>query len=116
MIDLVQLRKTPRDVMDLILRKDPLFDIQKLYDLDTAVRQLKQDVESMRSLKNDLASQAKSGITQELREKSIALGKDLKAKEAELELLEAEFKVLYLSCPNVPYEDVPVGNKQENVI
>lgn len=116
MIDLIQLRRAPHEVMALIGRKDPLFDIQKLYDLDCAVRQLKQDVESMRSKKNDLAAQAKSGITESLRAESIALGKELKAKEIQLEQTEKEFKELYLSCPNIPYEDVPVGNKQENVI
>lgn len=116
MIDLIQLRKAPHEVMALIKRKDPLFDIQRLYDLDSDVRQLKQDVESMRSAKNELAAQAKTGITQSLRAESIALGKDLKAKEAQLEQTEREFKALYLSCPNIPYEDVPVGNKQENVV
>lgn len=116
MIDLMQLRRKPDEIMALIGKKDPLFDIQKLYDLDNQVRQLKLDVESKRSLKNDLASQAKNGVTDALRAESIALGRQLKEKEAELAGVEAEFKALYLTCPNVPFQDVPVGNKQENVI
>lgn len=116
MIDLNQLRKNPNEVMALIGKKDPSFNIQKLYDLDSAVRQLKNDVESVRSLRNDLANKAKNGITPELREESIALGKILKDKEFQLSVLETEFKAFYLTCPNIPYEDVPVGNKEQNVV
>ena len=116
MIDLMWLRKNPEEVMDLIARKDPSFDSKKLYDLDATVRQLKQDVEQMRSQKNELASKAKSGVTDALRAESISLGERLKHKEHELAAVEAEFKALYLTCPNIPYADVPVGNKQENVV
>ena len=46
---------------------------------------MRVDVESVRCQKNELAKQARSGITPELREQSIAVGKQLKEKEKKYE-------------------------------
>lgn len=116
MIDMVLLREHPEKIGQLIKRKSPDFDIQKLLELDQKVRDVKVSVEALRQKKNELASQAKSGVTPELREASIVVGKDLKAQEQEQEAVESSFKELAFSCPNIPFEDVPEGNKEENVV
>jgi seryl-tRNA synthetase len=116
MIDMAFAREHPEKVGQLIKRKSPDFDIEKLLELDQKVRDIKVSVESLRQKKNELASHAKSGVTPELRQASIAVGKDLKAEEQEQESVEASFKELSLSCPNIPFEDVPEGNKEENVV
>ncbi|MCF7899977.1 serine--tRNA ligase [Candidatus Babeliales bacterium] len=116
MIDMALLREHPEKFGQLIKRKSPDFDIKKLLELDVKVRDVKALVEALRQKKNDLASQAKSGVTSELREASIAVGKDLKAQEQEQEQIEKAFKEIALSCPNIPFEDVPLGDKEENVV
>lgn len=114
MIDLGLLRKNPQAIIALIHRKEPLFDAQKLFELDAALRMLRIEVEELRHKKNELADKAKAGITQELRELSIAVGKTLKQKEADLAVLEESFNNLYLQCPNIPQEDIPLGGKEAN--
>jgi len=114
MIDLGLLRKDTERVIGLLLKKEPHYDAQRLYELDIQVRNVRADVEELRHKKNELADKAKSGVTPELREQSIQIGKDLKQKEAELEVIEKSFHELYLCCPNIPSEDIPVGNKEAN--
>lgn len=116
MIDLGLLREQPERIIGLIKRKDPSFDAQKLYDWDIQLRKLRIEVEELRHKKNDLAKQGKSGVTDELRAQSIKVSKDLKEKEEALEILERDFKMLYLSCPNIPEEDIPVGGKESNKV
>lgn len=114
MISLELLRTRPAEMKQGINKKDPKFDVDKLIALDKEVRSINIVVEDLRKLKNELAAQAKSGVTPEIREKSIAAGKELKEKEQELETKQVEFKQLHLECPNIPEEVVPVGNKESN--
>lgn len=116
MIDLHLLREEPSLMIKRILKKDPRFPTQLLFDLDARLRSLKQTVELLRHSKNELARPASSGITPEIREKSIEISKQLKLQEQELELVENQFQTLYLTCPNVPEDDIPEGNKQENQV
>lgn len=116
MIDLGLLREKPEQTIALIKKKEPSFDAQGLADLDIQLRALRSEVESLRAEKNELARQAKGGITPEVRERSIQIGKELKEKEALLEEAEPRFKELYLSCPNLLMDDVPAGNKESNKV
>jgi seryl-tRNA synthetase len=116
MIDLGLLRQNPEGTIALIAIKDPAFDGKRLVDLDNQVRGLRLEVESLRHAKNELAQQAKGGITQELRDQSIEIGKQLKQKEVLLQEGEAAFKALYLACPNIPQPDLPLGGKEANKV
>lgn len=116
MIDLGLLRKEPKKVIALLQKKDPAYDAQRLYDLDKEVQALKVQIESLRHEKNALAEKGKSGITDQIREQSIAVGKDLKEQEAKLKELEPLFRELWLCAPNLPYEDIPEGNKESNKV
>ncbi|HEV2601629.1 MAG TPA: serine--tRNA ligase [Candidatus Babeliales bacterium] len=114
MINLHELRTDTDRVISLLQKKDPSFDIHTLINLDEKVRLLKQEVESLRGKKNELAEAAKGGVTDAIRASSIEIGKQLKQKEQLLIELEQEFKVLVLSCPNVPAADLPLGGKEAN--
>jgi seryl-tRNA synthetase len=115
MIDLTLLREHPERIRAALSKKDPHYDIEQLIVLDKNLRVLRNDVEELRCTKNELAKQGKAGITPELREQSIALNKQLKEKEQALETLEQEFNEHYLACPNILLDEVPAGNKEENV-
>jgi seryl-tRNA synthetase len=114
MIDLNRLREHTNETIALLLKKDPSFDAQRLYELDKDVRRINLEVEQLRQQKNELADAAKGGITQELRQQSIDLGKFLKEKEHEQARIEKDFMDLYLICPNLLSDDVPSGNKESN--
>ena len=112
MIDLALLRESPERVIALLKEKDPDYDAQLLFDVDRDLRTMQSEVEALRQQKNELARQGQAGVTSALREQSIALGKELKAKETALQELEKTFHDVYLACPNIPYDDVPKGGKE----
>lgn len=114
MIDLNLLRDSFNETKELLLRKEPAFQVDRLLEFDTQTRAVKQEVEELRKQKNDLATQGAKGLTSELREQAISLGKKLKDQEQVLEKVETELKNLWLSCPNIPKADLPLGNKEAN--
>ncbi len=116
MIDLELLRQDPDVVISGIKKKDPSFDIEKLISLDKDFRSLNHLVEELRSKKNELSKNKGAAVSQEAIEESRKVGKELKDKEAELDKLQAEFKALYLCCPNLITADVPEGNKESNKV
>lgn len=116
MIDITLLRNNPSEVMALIKKKDPAFDVALLLTLDMQVRELLTSVEQLRAQKNDLAQQAKSGITDHLRETSLEVGKMLKEQELQLQILQKQYQEKLLACPNIPRADVPEGNKEANQV
>lgn len=116
MIDLARLRTYKTEITSLIHKKDPSFDVEALMNLDDEVRVLRVKVEKLRAQKNVLSERAKGGVTQEVRAQAIALGAELKMQEQELSVKESSFMKYYLSCPNIPFEDVPYGNKESNVV
>lgn len=114
MIDLNRLREEPAKVKELILRKEPSFNVDMLISLDQEVKATKAIIEQLRKERNDLAALGAKGITPELREQSIELGKKIKTQEVTIEEKENALKDLWLSCPNLPQEDIPLGNKEAN--
>ena len=114
MIDLTLLRQEPERVKTLLKLKEPTFDVARLIDLESQVRSLRIRIEGLRHKKNELADQAKAGLTPVMRQESIAIGKELKEVETELVHVETAFNDLALSCPNLPYDDVPEGGKEAN--
>jgi seryl-tRNA synthetase len=114
MIDLNLLRENSDKIRHLILLKEPSFDVERLIALDQEVRQVRMAVENIRKEKNELASSGPLAATPEVRSKSIELGKQLKVKEVELEEIEKSLNKLWLSCPNIPQEDLPEGGKEAN--
>ena len=116
MIDLARLREDTDAVRAFINRKDPDFDVDRLVELDKSVRELGFRVEDLRREKNTLAKSASSGqVSNEVRERSRKVGGELKEEDKELKKLTKEFKDLYLTCPNVPFDDVQEGGKESNI-
>ena len=115
MIDLTAVRDDQRLVQQLKL-KDPNFPIERLLALDEQRRALTVTIEQLRARKNELAKEAQSGITETIRKESLTLSEQLKKHEQEVESVTQEFKTLYLHCPNIPDELLPVGGKESNKV
>src|SRR5579872_5944256 len=109
MIDRNLLREHPEETIKKIHQKDPNFPAQDLVSLEHELGQLQQQVDDLRHKKNELAQAGKKGVTEELRTQSIAIGRELKEKEARYEEIQKTFKILNLSCPNLCEDDIPVG-------
>jgi seryl-tRNA synthetase len=116
MIDLGLLREHPEKVISLIQKKEPSFNIRLLAELDEQVRKVHVEIEALRHRKNELAQLGKKGVTPEIRTESIQVSEKLKTFEADIKGIEEKFKALYLSCPNLPQEDLPVGGKEANKV
>ncbi len=116
MIDLARLRNEPEKTIELIQRKDPSYNAHALLDLYKNSIQHSLEVEKLRERKNELAKLGKSGITPEIINESKNISEHLKHKEAELKIVEHDFKELYLRCPNIPDQDIPVGFKESNKV
>lgn len=116
MIDLMLLRKHSEYVLGLLAKKDPAFDGKRLKLLDEQILQERQVIEGLKADKNNLIQQAKNGITDAIRQESIALAARIKEKEDALAVHEQEFKNLYLMCPNIPMAELPEGNKEANMV
>lgn len=117
MIDLQKLRQDSGEIGKLIQKKDPNFNIDGLLNLDEKVRKLKSEIENLRAERKKISSRFKIPamvITTEDREKSLSVGKEISEKEDELVSIEEEFTALALRCPNIPFDDVPEGDKDKN--
>jgi len=114
MIDLHLLRENSEEIKKLILLKEPSFEVDKLLALDQDVRFIRSSVESLRKERNELSAAGPLSATPEVRARSIELGKQLKIKEAELEVIEKDLNKLWLACPNIPQADLPAGGKEAN--
>lgn len=115
MIDVALLRQD-KDRVALLKKKDPTFDVEFLLTLDTRKRELNVAVEQLRAQRNDFARQASTGVTPELRNKSTALGQELKKHELEFERIVHDFQDMIMRCPNIPDQSLPEGGKESNVV
>ena len=61
MIDLNLLREHEAQIKDLILRKEPSFNVDGLLKLDHEARSVRVEVEAIRKEKNDLAAMGAKG-------------------------------------------------------
>ncbi|MCL4380514.1 serine--tRNA ligase [Candidatus Dependentiae bacterium] len=114
MIDLLYARQHPETVIALSEKKDPAFPIQRLLTLDSQRRTMNLQIEQLRNKKNELAKEAKSGVTDALRQESQQVSAQLKEVEQQFATLDAEFQELYLCCPNLLQEGIPAGGKEAN--
>ena len=90
MIDISLLRESPDRIGSRIEQKEPKFDVSLLLTLDVQVRAVRARVESLRHEKNELAKQARGGVTDEIRSRSVHAGKELKEQELLLDSIEKQ--------------------------
>lgn len=114
MVDLELLRTKTDEFIELVLKKEPSFPVNRFIELDSQVRAVRSQVEQLRQQKNEYAKQGAITLTPELKQQSMQLGQQLDEREAQLEKLEIEFRQLHLSCPNLPQGDLPSGGKEAN--
>lgn len=90
--------------------------IARLLDTDEQRRQLQQQVDKLRTQRNEIASQMKGGKpAPELIEQGRALKEELAKLESNLRDVEADFQAQMDAVPNVTLEDVPLGGEEDSV-
>lgn len=118
MLDIQYIRENKDQVAEKSKQKGYDVDIDQLLGFDTKRKELLAQVEDLRRKRNEIASAAKG---QRPSEEQITKGKELKDQLANLEhqlsSVEQEFFTLLKTVPNMPLDDVPVGDSEEqNVV
>ena len=90
--------------------------IARLLDTDEQRRQLQQQVDELRTRRNEIAGQMKGGKpAPELIEQGRALKEELAKLESDLRDVEADFQVQMDAVPNIILDDVPLGGESDSV-
>lgn len=116
MIDIADFRAHPELYKQAAKNKGVQVDVDALVQVDKERLELLQSVEEMRSRKNTASKQIptlKGDEKQKVLTEMKQLSEELKKKEAALEPLEEQWKVLQLKLPNLPLPEVPVGASED---
>lgn len=116
MLDIRYIRANAQKVQDSTRQKGYDVDISQLLKLDDERRALGQRVDDLRERRNQNAAKMKGGKPEQ---SLIDEGKQIKIELAEQERyltdLDAEYKELLHSVPNVITDDVPLGGEEDSV-
>jgi seryl-tRNA synthetase len=115
MLDIQFIRDNADLVQQKAQQKNTKIDVDKLLQLDEQYRQKLQEVESLRSKRNQVAHM---GIRPDGSIPGAEEGKRIKEQlstiENEMTNLQVEFKTLLADVPNVFPEDTPIGGEEAN--
>jgi seryl-tRNA synthetase len=105
--------KANREAVERAIRdKGVDLDLNALLALDTQVRALKTEIETLRAERNAISAQFPNAAPEEKAElgrKAKEAGVQASALENDLAAKEGELGILMLQLPNIPYEGAPVG-------
>lgn len=89
--------------------------VARLLDVDEKRRQLQQQVDELRTRRNEIAGQMKGGKpAPELIEQGRALKEELAKLESDLRDVEAAFQEQMDAVPNITLDDVPLGGEVDS--
>jgi seryl-tRNA synthetase len=115
MLDIDFIRENADDVKRAAETKGFDVDIDHLLEVDERRRELIQETDQIRQRRNEV-SDAIPGASEEERPELIEEGRELKEQvkglEDELNDVKAEYERLMLKVPNVPLDEVPVGDDE----
>ena len=122
MLDIKLIRKDKAKIQELLQRKDPSISLDKVVDLDQAIREKKTRLEALKAHRNEVSQ--KIGQMKRQGEDTSALMKEIESQgdeakrlEQELNDLEPLFDYEISSLPNTPLEEIKYSlDPKDNVI
>lgn len=116
MLDIRFIRENAERVQESAKQKGYSVDVQQLLELDDSRRELQQQVDQLRTRRNEIASQMKGGKPeQSLVDEGKQLKIELSEREEYLKNAEHECSELLKQVPNVILDDVPLGGEEDSV-
>lgn len=116
MLDIRYIRENADRVQESAKNKGYDISIASLLETDKRRRELQQQVDELRTRRNEIASQMKGGKpAPELVEKGRSLKGKLAELESELHDVDADFQAQMDAVPNVTLDDVPLGGESDSV-
>jgi seryl-tRNA synthetase len=116
MLDIQLIRENPDYVREQLLKRGFDADFTQLLKLDAAKRKLQTKVEGWRAEKNKVSAEIAKISDKGLREKTIALMKELGAKidKAQINSYDEKIYAALSAMPNIPLPEVVAGGKEAN--
>ncbi len=111
MLSLDYIRKNKQKVIDAARNKNRVVDIEKILALDDKRRDLIQKIQQLREERNALAKQK---IDEKVKTRGREIKDELKKLEQSLSDFQTQLDQLISLVPNVPLDDVPVGDATAN--
>ena len=121
MLDIKFIRQNPDIIKEGGRKKQVKVDIDRLLEVDKKRREVLQALEDMRAQKNKSSKEISGTKVEKEKQKIILkmreLDKNSDRLNGDLKELNEEFKKLMFQIPNLPLDDVPVGeNEKDNVV
>lgn len=122
MLDIKLIRKDKNKIQELLQRKDPAINLDRIVELDLVIREKKTRLEQLKAERNDISQKIgelkrKGEDTSLLMEQIAAQGDEGKCLEQELNDHEALFQYELSSLPNLPLEEIKISpDPKDNVI
>jgi len=108
MLDLKFIRENPEKVKEGCKKRGVTCDVSRVLELDEKKRKLMQKIETLKAQRSKLG---KEDI-----EKAREVKEEIKSLEPQLQELEGGLHSLLALFPNMPFDDVPVGDESKNVV
>jgi len=117
MLDVRFIRENPDLVQEAARKKHINVDIQELLEVDAQRRDLLTQIESLKALRNKTSKEIPT-LQGDAKQEAIGRMKQVAAEsktlEGPLRELEAAFEALMLQVPNVPADEVPEGESDDD--
>jgi len=107
MLDINFIRENKEKVKTACKNKNVQISVDLVLDLDKEKRALITEMENLRAEQNKISRGGTEN--KEIFVQAKEIKQKIKAMEPQLEKVEAELKGLLLQLPNIPFDDVPVG-------
>jgi seryl-tRNA synthetase len=114
MLDIRFIRENPDVVKNASLKKHFDCDVDKILELDSKLNTLIKEVELLRAERNRLSKQPFDKNNTESRERNIEIKSQLVKLEETQRELDKELRYLLLLVPNIPSEEVPEGETDDD--
>lgn len=116
MLDIRFIRENAERVQESAKQKGYSVDIKKLLELDDGRRELQQQVDELRTRRNEIAAKMKGGKPEQaLVDEGKRLKIELAEREEYLTNAEKECSELLKGIPNIIFDDVPLGGEDDSV-
>jgi len=111
MLDIKCIRENPDLIKTNCQNRLAKVDVDKLLELDEKRRGMIAKIDELRAERN---AASKTKPTPEIIKKMKAVSEEIKSLEAKIEPLEAEFRQLWLSVPNLTHQEVKVSQNEDD--
>lgn len=117
MINLKLLKKDKVNIKEMILSKDPGFNVDELIKLHDQYVASENEIAELQEKINKLSNQNNQNTSLDIiKEEVKKIKKVIAEKINDHKIIERSFFDLAYSCPNIPMADLPLGGKEKNFV